>query len=133
VLSFCKFLLVSEEFCKEHIHYLFDLLEIEGLDSKVKGNILIAIGDLYKRFTNTLESHNQQFFQNLHSTNSYVRRHCFRIISHLALNDMIKIRGEISDICMLLKDTDLKIVDLVKLFLHEINSKNKDTIFTLIP
>ena len=58
VLSFCKFLLVSEEFCKEHIHYLFDLLELKGLDSKVKGNILIAIGDLYKRFTNTLESHN---------------------------------------------------------------------------
>ena len=46
---------------------------------------------------------------------------------------MIKIRGEISDICLLLKDDDQKIRDLVKLFLHEIHSKNKDTIFQLIP
>jgi len=42
---------------------------------------------------------------------------------------MIKIRGEISDICLLLKDEDIKIQDLVKLFLHEIHSKNKETIF----
>jgi len=112
---------------------LFDLLKLPGFDSKVKGNILIAVGDLYKWFTNTLESHNDKFFDNLHSDNSYVRRHCFRVISHLALNDMIKIRGEISDICLLLKDDDQKIRDLVKLFLHEIHSKNKDTIFQLIP
>jgi len=48
VLSLCKFLLVSEKFCKENIRLIFDLLQIKHFDSTVKGNILIAIGDLYK-------------------------------------------------------------------------------------
>lgn len=108
---------------------LFEILELPNFDSLVKGNILIAVGDLYKRFTNTLESKNEKFFSCLHDPKSHVWRHCFRVISHLALNDMIKIRGEISDICLLLKDEDIKIQDLVKLFLHEIHSKNKETIF----
>ena len=34
---------------------------------------------------------------------------------------MLKIKGEIVDICMLLEDKDDKIVNLVKLFLHELN------------
>lgn len=76
-----------------------------------------------------MESKNEKFFSCLHDPKSHVWRHCFRVISHLALNDMIKIRGEISDICLLLKDEDIKIQDLVKLFLHEIHSKNKETIF----
>ena len=45
---------------------------------------------------------------------------------------MIKIRGEISDIVWLLKDDDQKLIELVKLFLHEMHSKNNDSIFKLI-
>ena len=131
-LSFSKFLLVSSVYCKNNIHVVFDLLSLDSFDPQIKGNLLIAIGDLYKWFTNTLEEHTGKFFMSLHSKNSYVWRHCFWVISHLALNDMIKIRGEISDIVRLLKDKDYKLVELVKLFLHEMHSKNNDSIFKLI-
>jgi len=133
VLTYWKFILISSEYCQSRIDRLFELLSLKGFDSKVKSNILICIGDLYKRFPTILDSFHQKFFLNLSSDNSYVRRHCLRVISHLALNDMIKIRGEISDICMLLKDQDDKIRDLVKLFLHELHSKHNDTIYNLIP
>jgi condensin complex subunit 1 len=133
ILSFCKFMLVSPEYCQSRIDRMFDLLSLKGFDSKVKSNLLICIGDLYKRFPTILDNYHQKFFLNLSSDNSYVRRHCLRVISHLALNDMIKIRGEISDICKLLKDEDSKIQDLVKLFLHELHSKHNETIYNLIP
>ena len=45
------------------------------------------------------------------------------VITHLVLNDMLKLKGEIADICMLLEDPDERIRDQVKLFLNELHSK----------
>jgi condensin complex subunit 1 len=39
------------------------------------------------------------------------------VITHLVLNDMMKIRGEICDVALLLEDKELKVQQLVKLFL----------------
>jgi len=36
---------------------------------------------------------------------------------------MLKLKGEIVDICMLLEDKDESIRDQVKLFLHELHTK----------
>ena len=133
IISFWKFMLVSSEYWENKIDTLFQLLSMKGFDWKVKSNILICVGDLYKRFPTILDSYHEKFILNLNWDNNYVRRNWLRVISHLALNDMIKIRGEISDIWKLLKDSDEKIRDLVKLFLHELHSKHNDTIYNLIP
>lgn len=55
------------------------------------------------------------------------------VITHLILNDMLKLRGEIVDICMLLEDEDERIKDQVKLFLHELHSKGNHIIYNLFP
>lgn len=55
------------------------------------------------------------------------------VITHLILNDMIKIKGEIVDICMLLEDSDARIQDQVTLFLHELHSKGQNIIYNLFP
>ena len=133
VLSFCKFMIVSQIYCSENIQLLFSLLELEKFDSKSKSNILICIGDLFKCHPTILDKKSKDFFANLSNKSAYVRRHCLRVISHLALNDMIKVKGEISDIIKLLKDEDPKIREIVKLFLHELHSKDKETIYGLIP
>jgi condensin complex subunit 1 len=46
---------------------------------------------------------------------------------------MLKIKGEIVDICMLLDDSDDKIKEQVKLFLHELHSKGQNIIYNLFP
>jgi condensin complex subunit 1 len=46
---------------------------------------------------------------------------------------MLKLRGEIVDICMLLEDSDERIRDQVKLFLHELHSKGNHIIYNLFP
>lgn len=55
------------------------------------------------------------------------------VITHLVLNDMLKLKGQIVDICMLLEDPDEKIKDQVKLFLHELHSKGNHIIYNLFP
>jgi len=55
------------------------------------------------------------------------------VITHLVLNDMIKLKGEIVDICMLLEDSDERIRDQVSLFLNELHSKGQNHIYNLFP
>lgn len=53
------------------------------------------------------------------------------VITHLIINDMLKLKGEIVDICMLLEDPDERIRDQVKLFLAELHSKGNHLIYNL--
>ena len=46
---------------------------------------------------------------------------------------MLKLKGEIVDICMLLEDSDDRIKEQVKLFLHELHSKGGHIIYNLFP
>ena len=46
---------------------------------------------------------------------------------------MLKLKGEIVDICMLLEDNEQRIRDQVKLFLHELHSKANNIIYNLFP
>lgn len=55
------------------------------------------------------------------------------VITHLVLNDMLKLKGEIVDICMLLEDSDERIREQVKLFLNELHSKGQNNIYNLFP
>lgn len=46
---------------------------------------------------------------------------------------MLKLKGEIVDICMLLEDPDIRIQNQVKLFLHELHTKGNNNIYNLFP
>jgi condensin complex subunit 1 len=73
----------------------------------------------------------KDIFMLLHDKECLVRQQALMVITHLILNDMLKIRGEIVDICMLLEDPDERIRDQVKLFLHELHSKGSHLIYNM--
>ena len=52
-----------------------------------------------------------------------VRRNALTVLTHLILNDMVKVRGQISSMALCLEDTDSRIADLAKLFFHELAQK----------
>jgi condensin complex subunit 1 len=60
-----------------------------------------------------------------------VRKQALLVIMHLILNGMLKLKGEIVDILMLLLDNDEEIVNQVKLFLSELNIKDQNLIYNL--
>lgn len=55
------------------------------------------------------------------------------VLTHLILNDMMKIRGEICEVALLLEDEDVKIQNIVKLFLHELHKKDSKIFYNLLP
>jgi condensin complex subunit 1 len=46
---------------------------------------------------------------------------------------MLKLKGEIVDICLLLESEDNKLKDLINLFFHELNLKGNNVIYNIIP
>ena len=58
-----------------------------------------------------------------------IRKESLTIISHLVLNDMIRIKEEVADIMMLMDDDDQSIVDQVKLFFTELQMKQANVIY----
>ena len=52
-----------------------------------------------------------------------VRRNALTVLTHLILNDMVKVRGQISLMAQCLEDPDTKIADLAKLFFYELSRK----------
>jgi condensin complex subunit 1 len=74
-----------------------------------------------------------KFFEGLHSPHKEVVKYTLTVISHLALNDMLKLKGEVVDICMLLDHKDPSIRTHVQTFFNEINNKGNNVIYNIIP
>ena len=52
-----------------------------------------------------------------------VRKNAVMVLSHLILNDMMKVKGHIARLALCLRDADRRIVSLAALFFHELASK----------
>lgn len=62
VLSVCKYMCTSNEFCNENLNLLFALLKCK-IDPITKTNIIVALGDLIHRYPNTTEPYNTLLYQ----------------------------------------------------------------------
>ena len=76
------------------IYFILFLLILECLNDNLKNNYLYIY--IYT-------------YISLHDKESEVRKTTMMVLTHLILNDMMKIRGEISEIALLLEDPDNKI------------------------
>ena len=59
----------------------------------------------------------------LRDSSPLVRRNALTVLTHLILNDMVKVRGQISSMAICLEDSNPRIADLAKLFFHELAQK----------
>lgn len=104
-----------------------------NIDYTVKTNVIISIGDLFKRFPNLMHKYSNKVFILLQDPQLPVRYQCLMVISHLVLNDMIKLKEEILDVAFLLNDPDSVIREMARIFLQEVHNKNCDIIYNLFP
>ena len=59
----------------------------------------------------------------LRDPSSLVRRSTVSVLSHLILNDMVKVKGQISEMATCIIDEDEKIQGLAKVFFMELSKK----------
>jgi hypothetical protein len=52
-----------------------------------------------------------------------MRKTCLMVLSHLILNDMMKVKGHIARLALCLRDGDPRIAGLAQVFFHELSRK----------
>jgi condensin complex subunit 1 len=86
---------VSSSLCEQYLPLLFTTLRDEKISS-VRISIVISLGDLCFRFPNSLEPWTQHIYSRLNDDDASLRYNVLTVLTHLVLNDMIKIKGQVS-------------------------------------
>ncbi len=114
-------MILNKNQTKEKLGILYDILKHENISEKIKSNVIIGIGDLFCRFPNLLNLQIRNLFDCLNSESKFLKRTTITVLSHLILNDYMKIKTEIVFFVMLLDDDDKSIVQITKVFFYELN------------
>ncbi|KAF8524318.1 non-SMC mitotic condensation complex subunit 1-domain-containing protein [Hysterangium stoloniferum] len=130
-LSFSKFLCVSSQFCDQHHRLLFKILETSS-DPNIRSNIVIALGDVAVSFSNIFDENSDELYKGLSDRDLIVKKNTLMVLTHLILNGMIKVKGQLGEMAKCLEDTDTRIADLAKLFFTELSTKD-NAIYNNLP
>ncbi|KAF6145392.1 hypothetical protein GIB67_034162 [Kingdonia uniflora] len=120
MLALCRFML------------LFTVVESSSSEV-VRSNCTIALGDLAVRFPNLLEPWTENIYARLRDSSISVRKNAVLVLSHLILNDMMKVKGYINEMAVRVEDEEERISSLAKLFFHELSKKGSNPIYNLLP
>jgi len=130
-LALSKFMLVSSEFCDANLQLLFTILEKSTLPS-IRSNAIIVLGDLTFRFPNLIEPWTPHLYARLRDESVRVRKTTVTILTHLILNDMVKVKGQISEMAVCLEDKEVQIANSAKIFFTELSRKG-NALYNIAP
>ena len=133
-LALCKFMCISSSFCEDHLPLLFSALgNAPAQDTILRANTVIALGDHAFRFPNEVEPYTPRMYACLRDGSTTVRRHTLMVLTHLILNDMVKVKGQVCEIAMCLQDEDPRIRDMSRLLFHELSKRSNNPVYNLLP
>ena len=133
-LALCKFMCISNAFCEKHLPLLFSTVASDTIGNTIlQANVAVAIGDLAFRFPNAIEPYTPRIYAFLKDPSSRVRRHTLMVLTHLILNDMVKVKGQVCEIALCLEDKDPRIRDMSRLLFHELSRRSNNPIYNLLP
>ncbi|KAL5067141.1 hypothetical protein RYX36_018028 [Vicia faba] len=132
MLALCRLMAIDAEFCDANLQLLFTAVE-NAQSETVRSNCTIALGDLAVRFPNLLEPWTEKMYARLQDPCVSVRKNAVLVLSHLILNDMMKVKGYINEMAVRLEDEDERISNLAKLFFLELSKKGNNPIYNLLP
>lgn len=132
-LALCRLMCVSSSFCDKHLPLLFTALANAPDDTTLRANTVVALGDLAFRFPNEVEPYTPRLYACLRDPSNKVRRHTLMVLTHLILNDMIKVKGQVAEIAMCIQDNDQRISDMSRLLFSELSKRSQNPIYNLLP
>ena len=123
-LAMSKFMCVSAKFCEDHLMLLFKILETSTEDA-VRSNIVIALGDIAVCFSTIMDENSDRLYAGLRDLDLTVKKNTLMVLTHLILNGMIKVKGQLGEMAKCLEDEDKRISNLAHLFFTELSTKDK--------
>ncbi|KAH9858536.1 non-SMC mitotic condensation complex subunit 1-domain-containing protein [Lenzites betulinus] len=130
-LAFSKFLCVSSQFCEQNHRLLFKILETSK-DPSIRSNIVIALGDVAVSFSSIIDESNDELYTGLRDPDMVVKKNTLMVLTHLILNGMVKVKGQMGEMAKCVEDEDERISDLAKLFFAELSTKD-NAIYNNLP
>ncbi|OSD04955.1 hypothetical protein PYCCODRAFT_1385425, partial [Trametes coccinea BRFM310] len=130
-LAFSKFLCVSSQFCEQNHRLLFKILETSK-DPSIRSNIIIALGDVAVSFSSIIDESNDELYKGLRDPDLIVKKNTLMVLTHLILNGMVKVKGQMGEMAKCVEDEDERISDLAKLFFAELSTKD-NAIYNNLP
>jgi hypothetical protein len=130
IMALCRYMSISSIVCEQCLPLLFTVLERDQ-SMTIKTSIMVALGDLAFRFPNTLEPWTDCMFRRLRDPEVIVRYNTLMVITHLVLNDMIKVKGHVKHVVMSLNDEESSIRDLARLFFIKLSERSNNPIYNL--
>ena len=132
VLTLCKLMATSGAFCEEQLPLLFTLMGREP-EQAVRATIAVALGDLVVRHPNRLEPWTDRLYSQLRDSDVRVRKNMLMVLTHLILNDMVKVKGRVSEMARCLLDEDPRVAAHARLFFSEFAKKGSSPVYNLLP
>jgi len=130
-LSFSKFLCVSSQFCDANHRLLFRILETSR-DANIRSNIAIALGDVAVSFSTIIDENSDELYKGLSDRDLVVKKNTLMVLTHLILNGMIKVKGQLGEMAKCLEDEEPRVADLAKLFFTDLSTKD-NAIYNNLP
>ncbi|KAG8878535.1 Condensin complex subunit [Tulasnella sp. 332] len=130
-LALSKLMCVSSRFCEENLLLLFRIFETSK-DATIRSNIVIALGDVAVCFNNMIDENSNHLYDGLSDKDMNVKKNTLMVLTHLILNGMIKVKGQLGEMAKCLEDQDQRISDLAKLFFTELSTKD-NAIYNNLP
>uniref|UniRef100_A0A8C1Z7H1 Condensin complex subunit 1 n=1 Tax=Cyprinus carpio TaxID=7962 RepID=A0A8C1Z7H1_CYPCA len=130
-LALSQYMMISPAVCKDNIRLLFTVLEKSPLPV-VRANTIVALGDLTVRFPNILEPWTPNLYARLSDESASVRLTAIMVLTQLVLKDVMKVKGQVSEVAVLLLDPEPHIASLALNFFNELSAKD-NAIYNLLP
>ncbi|XP_078041894.1 CAP-D2 condensin subunit [Augochlora pura] len=130
-LALTKMMTVSSILCEESLQLLITILE-RSPHPTIRANVLIGISDLATRFPNLIEPWMKHIYGRLRDENIEVRSTCVRVVSSLIMRDMIRVRGQISELALCIIDNDTQIRQDTRQFFKDFSQK-PNALYNVVP
>ena len=114
LLALAKLMAISPAVCEARLPLLFTVLS-RARAPRLRATIAVALGDLAFRFPNLTEPYTGYLYGALRDADARVRKNTLMVLSHLILNDMVKIKGQVGAIAVCLNDPEPRVADLTRL------------------
>jgi condensin complex subunit 1 len=123
VLTMCKFMCVSSQFCEDQLPLVLEVL-VTSQDPVIRSNIVIALGDCAISFGSLIDENSEKLYAGLGDADLGVKKHTLMVLTHLILNGQVKAKGQLGEMAKCLEDEDERVADLAKLFFTELATKD---------
>lgn len=122
-LTLLKFMLTSKKVCESNLPLLITIME-KSEDPVVRSNCILGFGDISVTFNSLIDDNIEFLYNRLMDEDLSVKNTCLMTITFLILAGQVKVKGHLGKMALCLVDSDLKIVQMSKIFFNELSSKD---------